>query len=170
MLFMGEEWGASTPWQFFTSFDDPDLGEAVRTGRRGEFAEHGWDTEEVPDPQDPATRDRSVLDWSEPDKDTHAWLLDLHRRLIALRRARPELTDPRLDRVEVRYDEDERWIAVHRGTVRVVANLGTAPRRVTVDGEITDVLLSSADTWVEGPEVALDGQSFAIVELATTHH
>jgi maltooligosyltrehalose trehalohydrolase len=169
MLFMGEEWGASTPWQFFTSFDDPELGEAVRTGRRGEFAEHGWDTEEVPDPQDPATRDRSVLDWSEPDKDTHAWLLDLHRRLIALRRARPELTDPRLDRVEVRYDEDERWIAVHRGTLRVVANLGTAPRRVTVDGEITDVLLSSADTWVEGPEVALDGQSFAIVELATTH-
>jgi maltooligosyltrehalose trehalohydrolase len=167
MLFMGEEWGASTPWQFFTSFDDPDLGEAVRTGRRGEFAEHGWDAEDVPDPQDPATRERSVLDWAEPGRDDHAWLLDLYRRLIALRRARTELTDPRLDRVEVTYDEDERWLVVHRGDLRVVTNLGTSPRRVTLDGPIAEVLLASADTWVEGPEVALDGQSFAVVALTS---
>jgi maltooligosyltrehalose trehalohydrolase len=165
MLFMGEEWGASTPWQFFTSFDDPELGEAVRNGRRGEFAEHGWDSEDVPDPQDPATRDRSVLDWAEPARKDHAWLLDLYRRLIALRRARPELTDPRLDLLDVTYDEDERWIVLHRGSLRVVANLGTSPRRVTLDGQITEVLLASADTWVEGDEVALDPESFAVVEL-----
>jgi maltooligosyltrehalose trehalohydrolase len=165
MLFMGEEWGASTPWQFFTSFDDPELGEAVRNGRRAEFAEHGWDSEDVPDPQDPATRDRSVLDWAEPARKDHAWLLDLYRRLIALRRARPELTDPRLDLLDVTYDEGERWIVLHRGSLRVVANLGTSPRRVTLDGQITEVLLASADTWVEGDEVALDPESFAVVEL-----
>ncbi len=51
MVFMGEEWGASTPWQFFTDFDEPALAQAVRVGRREEFAEHGWDAEEVPDPQ-----------------------------------------------------------------------------------------------------------------------
>jgi maltooligosyltrehalose trehalohydrolase len=163
MLFMGEEWGASTPWQFFTSFDDPELGDAVRDGRRSEFGEHGWDSDEVPDPQDPATRDRSVLDWAEPGKDHHAWLLDVYRRLVALRRSRPDLTDPRLDRVEVTYDEDERWLVVHRGTLRVVANLGTSPRRVTLDREIAEVLLASADTWVEGDEVAVDGESFAVV-------
>ena len=42
MLFMGEEWGATTPFQFFTDFPDPDLAEAVRKGRRSEFADHGW--------------------------------------------------------------------------------------------------------------------------------
>ena len=167
MLFMGEEWGASTPWQFFTSFDDPDLGDAVRNGRRGEFAAHGWASEDVPDPQDPATRDRSVLDWSEVEKDQHGWLLDVHRRLVALRRSRPELTDPRLDRFRVTYDEDERWLVMHRGDLRVVANLGTAPRRVTLDRDVADVLLSSADTWVEGPDVAVDGQSFAVVSLVS---
>ena len=66
MLFMGEEWGAGTPWQFFTDHPDPELAEAVRTGRRREFAAHGWAEEDIPDPQDPATRDRSCLDWSEP--------------------------------------------------------------------------------------------------------
>ena len=70
MLFMGEEWAASTPWQFFTSFEDPELGEAVRKGRRSEFSRHGWREDEVPDPQDPATRDRSVLDWSELGRST----------------------------------------------------------------------------------------------------
>ena len=53
MLFMGEEWGASTPWRFFTDFDEPALAEAVRTGRRREFAAHGWNADEIPDPQDP---------------------------------------------------------------------------------------------------------------------
>ena len=65
MLFMGEEWAASTPWQFFASFPDPELAEAVRTGRRREFGRHGWGESEVPDPMDPATYERSKLDWSE---------------------------------------------------------------------------------------------------------
>jgi maltooligosyltrehalose trehalohydrolase len=99
------------------------------------------------------------------EKDHHGRLLDLYKRLVALRRSRPELTDPRLDRFEVTYDEDERWLVLHRGDLRVVANLGTAPRRVTLDRDIADVLLSSADTWVEGPDVAVDGESFAVVAL-----
>jgi maltooligosyltrehalose trehalohydrolase len=59
MLFMGEEWGASTPWQFFTSHTDPEIGPGDGEGRKGEFAEHGWDADEVPDPQDPETFTRS---------------------------------------------------------------------------------------------------------------
>ncbi|MDO9397980.1 MAG: malto-oligosyltrehalose trehalohydrolase, partial [Herbiconiux sp.] len=66
MLFMGEEWGASTPWQFFTSHPEPELGRAVSEGRKAEFARMEWDTDSVPDPQDPATFERSHLDWSEP--------------------------------------------------------------------------------------------------------
>ena len=94
MLFMGEEWGASTPWQFFTSHPEPELGRATAEGRLAEFVKMGWDESVVPDPQDPATFERSRLDWKEPSRDGHARLLALHRELIALRRATPELTDP----------------------------------------------------------------------------
>ena len=61
MLFMGEEWGASTPWQYFTDHTDPGIAEAVRRGRRDEFAAHGWDREQVPDPQADRTAERSRL-------------------------------------------------------------------------------------------------------------
>ena len=59
MLFQGEEWGAATPFQYFTDHDDPELAEAVRAGRRAEFAAFGWDPESMPDPQDLATFERS---------------------------------------------------------------------------------------------------------------
>jgi len=86
MLWMGEEWGARTPWCYFTSHPDPALAEAVRQGRRREFASFGWAPEDVPDPQSPLTFERSRLDWSEPGRPEHAELLDWHKALIALRR------------------------------------------------------------------------------------
>ncbi|MFJ4949960.1 malto-oligosyltrehalose trehalohydrolase [Streptomyces sp. NPDC088760] len=124
MLFMGEEWAASTPWQFFTDHTDAELAEAVRRGRRREFASHGWAEEDVPDPQDPATRERSCLDWSEPQREPHARVLAWYRRLIALRREQPDLTDPDLADTKVAYDADARWLAFRRGDVRVAVNLG----------------------------------------------
>ncbi|MFG3497179.1 malto-oligosyltrehalose trehalohydrolase [Streptomyces sp. NPDC047928] len=130
MLFMGEEWGARTPWQFFTDHTDPGLADAVRRGRRREFAAHGWSEDEIPDPQDPATRDRSCLDWTEPDREPHARLLAWHRELIALRAAHPDLTDPDLMAVRVVYDQEARWLAFRRGDVRVVVNLAKEPVRI----------------------------------------
>ncbi len=56
MLFMGEEWGSSSPFQFFSSaIPEPELARATAEGRKREFAEHGWDADEIPDPQDPET-------------------------------------------------------------------------------------------------------------------
>ncbi|MFJ6571075.1 malto-oligosyltrehalose trehalohydrolase [Streptomyces sp. NPDC091292] len=139
MLFMGEEWAAGTPWQFFTDHTDPALAEAVRRGRRREFAAHGWAEEDVPDPQDPATRDRSCLDWSEPSDGHHARVLAWYRDLLALRQSQADLSDPDLAAVRVAYDADARWLAFRRGDVRVVVNLakdtaaipfGTRPARV----------------------------------------
>ncbi|MYT38568.1 malto-oligosyltrehalose trehalohydrolase [Streptomyces sp. SID8356] len=127
MLFMGEEWGARTPWQFFTDHTDPELAEAVRNGRRREFGAHGWAEEEIPDPQDPATRDRSCLDWTEPEREPHARLLAWYHELIVLRRALPDLHDPDLASVKVAYDEDARWFAYRRGDVRVAVNLADRP-------------------------------------------
>ena len=125
MLFMGEEWGAATPWRYFTDHVEPELARAVSEGRRREFASHGWDFADVPDPQDPETHRASVLDWDEPGEPGHRELLAWYRALIALRRSCPELTDPRL--TEVSVSEGDAWIALNRGPVRVVANLDPPP-------------------------------------------
>ncbi|QQR99571.1 MAG: malto-oligosyltrehalose trehalohydrolase [Austwickia sp.] len=127
MLFMGEEWGASTPWQYFTDHVDDTLAEAVRHGRRAEFGRHGWGAEDVPDPQDPATRDRSVLDWGEVGEGDHRKTLRWYRALIALRRARSDLRDPDLSAVRVRHIEGTGLVVVERGRHRVAVNLGASP-------------------------------------------
>ncbi len=127
LLFQGEEWGATTPFQYFTDHQNPDLGRAVRQGRRRDLSALGQDQGDVPDPQDPAVFERSRLDWTEPRKEQHVGLLAWHRRLIALRRQIPALTDPRLDRTKTEYDQQARWLIVRRGPVTVAANLGTRP-------------------------------------------
>ncbi|WP_426626193.1 malto-oligosyltrehalose trehalohydrolase [Leifsonia sp. McL0607] len=89
MLFMGEEWGATTPWPFFSSHPEPEFAEAARTGRIAEFARMAWDPTVVPDPQDPATFESARLRWAELDEPGHARLLSWYRRLIQLRREVP---------------------------------------------------------------------------------
>ncbi|MET9634444.1 malto-oligosyltrehalose trehalohydrolase [Lentzea sp. NPDC006480] len=152
MIFMGEEWAASTPWQFFASFPDPQLAEAVRTGRRKEFARHGWGESDVPDPMSPQTIENSRLKWDEADRAEHAKVLETYKALIALRRSRPELADPRLDRFVV--EQDGLCFVLHRGTTRVVVNLGTTPVPLP-QGEV--LLTSSANPSSLSPE------SFAVV-------
>jgi maltooligosyltrehalose trehalohydrolase len=157
MLFMGEEWGAGTPWCFFTDHVEPELARAVSEGRRREFATHGWASEDVPDPQAPETFRRSLLDWDEREKPPHRELLEWYRALIALRRSCPELTDTRLTEVSVRHGDA--WIVVYRGSVRIAANLGTEPVRLP-DGEL---LLASADGV--RPRGELPGESFAVLAM-----
>ena len=168
MLWMGEEWGARTPWQFFTSHPEPQLGAAVAAGRREEFAAHGWDAAvEVPDPQDPATFQRSKLDWSELDGEAHVELLEWYRRLIALRRSRPELSDPRLALVEVAYDEEARWVVVTRGRLRVAVNLAGSRQAVPLDGTPMGVLIASVPGFVYRDGcIELAPESLAVVELS----
>lgn len=132
MLFQGEEWGASTPFQYFTDHEDADLGRAVSEGRRREFAAFGWAPEEVPDPQDEATFERSRLRWDEVGGEPHAGLLDWHRRLVALRRDRGLHASGRAGPAEVTYDEQARWLVLDRQAVAVAVNFGTAEVRVPV--------------------------------------
>jgi len=164
MLFMGEEWGASTPWQFFTSHPEPELGRATAEGRIAEFAEHGWDPAAVPDPQDPETFTRSKLDWSELAREPHKGLLEVHRRLLALRKAEPDLVDADLAAVRVSWDEAERWLVVHRGRLRVVANLSGERREIALDRPPTEVLFSTAEHLALGQlSVGLLPESAAVV-------
>jgi maltooligosyltrehalose trehalohydrolase len=143
LLFQGEEWGATTPFQYFTGHNDPGLGPAVSEGRRAEFSAFGWDPVAVPDPQDPATFERSRLDWAEPCSGRHAGLLDWYRRLIALRRQVPALTDPRLDRAQAECDPEGGWLIVRRGPVVVAANLGD--RSWAVPAGLATELLAASD-------------------------
>ncbi len=168
MLFMGEEWAAGTPWQYFTDHTKEWLARAVADGRRAEFAAHGWGQEtEVPDPQDEATFLRSKLDWSEPAADGHREMLAWYRELIALRRSRPELTCPRLDQVRARYDEDERWLVLERGALRIAVNLGDSPRRVPLGGAGAAVLAASRPgVELTGTDVALPATAFTVIQIS----
>ena len=141
MLFMGEEWAASSPWQFFTSHPEPELAAAVRSGRRREFGSHGWAETEVPDPQDPATFERSKLDWSEVGKPGHAGILDVYRRLIALRRSRADLSDPWLDKVDVEHGDQ--YVTMRRGHCVVAANLAPVPQTISLRAVPSKVLLAT---------------------------
>jgi maltooligosyltrehalose trehalohydrolase len=84
LLFMGEEYGETAPFQYFTSHGDPELVEAVRRGRREEFAAFGWGGR-VPDPQDEQTFSRSHLDHSLKEKEPHRTLWRFYQRLLQLR-------------------------------------------------------------------------------------
>jgi maltooligosyltrehalose trehalohydrolase len=162
LLFQGEEWGASTPFQYFTDHDDPELARSVSEGRRREFAAFGWRPEDVPDPQAPGTFERSKLDWSEPGREPHASLLDWHRQLIRLRRELAVLSDGRLDRLRVRFDEAARWLAVDRGSVVVACNLGKQPVRVPLERSGLRVRLASGG----GVELAAKGAELAPESVA----
>jgi maltooligosyltrehalose trehalohydrolase len=161
MLFMGEEWGASTPWQFFTAHPEPELGEATAAGRIKEFERMGWDPAVVPDPQDVETFRRSKLDWDEATEGHHARLLALYRSLAALRRVRPDLTDPRMSRVSVDFDDDAKWFALHRGDTSIVVNLADFPVALPFGG---DVLLGTTDAVAaSSSEVLLGRYSGAVL-------
>lgn len=160
MLFMGEEWGSSSPFQFFTSHPEPELGRATAEGRKAEFAAHGWDADEIPDPQDPETFTRSKLDWAEVTEGEHARLLEVYRQLIAMRHHEPDCADPWLDHLRVEYDEDARWIILHRGSLAVVCNLGVDTVRVPVAGE---TVLAWAEPTVEESATMIPGHSFAVL-------
>jgi len=163
MLFMGEEWAAGTPWQFFTSHPETDLALAVAAGRRREFAEHGWAASvEAPDPQDPATFDRSKLDWSEPYRPRHREMLAFYQRLIQLRKSRPEFSDPHLDRVQVTCGDQ--YLTMSRNGCAVVCNFAPDKRRVGLAGTPRDVLFATDPGLVLiRTAVELPPQSAAVV-------
>ncbi len=168
MLFEGEEFAASTPFQYFTDHHDPEMGRLVSEGRKKEFAAFGWKPEDVPDPQEAATFLRSKLNWSEITEPPHAEILEWHKRLIALRRSRIRLTDGNLQTVDVHFDENAKWLSMTRGDLEVSFNLGEGPVRITLPAAKTLLLSSDAAVAFNGNEVTLPPSTVAILELETT--
>jgi maltooligosyltrehalose trehalohydrolase len=144
MLFMGEEYGEPAPFQFFSDHIDEEIATATRDGRRREFAAFAeFAGEEVPDPQDPATFERSKLT-RERDE-------DLAQLFATLLRVRSELPD---DEVVTDYDEAARWLTVDRGPFRLACNFGDAPRAVPAGAGHSEVVLATADG---GAQLSGDG-------------
>lgn len=154
MLFQGEEWGASTPFQYFTDHQDPALGEAVSQGRKEEFASFGWQPALVPGPQDPQTFLRSKLDWSEREREPHSSILEWHRSLTRLRREQPDLRVGWQD-IELRYDEQARWLLVRRGRLLLAVNFSGVQVRIPLIGEQARTVLLASDAGAAASQNAL---------------
>jgi maltooligosyltrehalose trehalohydrolase len=162
MLFQGEEFASSSPFLYFTHHEDPDLAISVSEGRREEFAAFGWDPSDVPDPQDPETFKKSKIKWDEVQNGEHADLLHWYKTLIALRRSSPPLTDGRLDKVDVSFDEEARWLVVRRGDVEVACNFAGDSQDVPIKHLIGEPLCSEKEWRLRPCSIELPGTSVAI--------
>ena len=131
MLFMGEEYGEPAPFQFFSDHIDKRIADATREGRRREFAAFAEFEEDIPDPQDPATFERSKL-----TRERDPRLAELYAQLIVERRRLPPG-----DADAIEFDEELRWLRMQRGPFEILCNFADEPRRVPCEG--TSVQLST---------------------------
>jgi maltooligosyltrehalose trehalohydrolase len=122
MLFMGQEWGETAPFLYFTSHTDEALGRAVREGRREEYSSFVKGEGETAsalggfaDPQDPATFEQSKLVWSRMKESPHAEVFRFYRELIETRGRLPCLSNCDKTRTRVTFDESRQWLVVERG-------------------------------------------------------
>ncbi len=183
MLFMGEEWGARTPWLYLTDHPEPELAQAVREGRAREFGGHGWaamygqdeETFQVPDPQDPAGVEASRLDWDEPALPGHARMLDWYRRLVELRREVPDLASGDRGATDLTWAPEGAdpsggadgpwgdWLVLHRGDARVVVNLAATERVVPLGTDREDLRVLAAWATARLVTPAADGTAQVVV-------
>jgi maltooligosyltrehalose trehalohydrolase len=167
MIFQGEEWAASSPFQFFTDHEEA-LGKLVSEGRRKEFAAFGWDPNDIPDPQDRRTFERSKLQWDERGQGEHAAMLAWYRELIALRKSAPELTDGDLSELRVRCNEEHHWLAMERGRMTVAFSLAQKPVEVAVRTGSRILLQSAPGVALSDGTLTLPPDSVAILAADAT--
>lgn len=163
MIFQGEEFAASTPFQYFAHHEDKDLAQAVSDGRKREFAAFGWDGDEVPDPEDRATFERSKLNWGELHEgihsEMHAWVRDL----IHLRRSAGGLNNGDLQGERVDFSEEKRWLVMSRGAITLMMNVGEHSVELPNQEELPLRLASGPGIRMEGKAVHLPKDTVVIL-------
>lgn len=164
MFFQGEEWGASTPFYYFTDYQGPELAKAVREGRCREFAAFGWKPEDTADPQVRATFEQSKLKWDEIRKSSHSGMLNWHKKLIQLRRTESDLIDGELENVQTEYDEPNRWLILKRKSISIVCNFADRPQRLPLRSGGHKILAASDDK-ISAAEDSLEMPSESVVIL-----
>ena len=153
LLFMGEEYGENAPFQFFTDHIDKDIADATREGRRAEFAAFAsFAQQEVPDPQDPATFERSKL-----TRERDPELAGLYARLLTVRRGLPPG-----DADAIEFDEDARWLRVRQGQFEVICNFASERRRVECRGTRVELATHGEPAVLDG-RIELEPMSGALV-------
>jgi maltooligosyltrehalose trehalohydrolase len=162
MLFQGEEWGADTPFLYFTDHQDKELGRLVSEGRAREFSSFKWQGA-VPDPQDAETFLKSKLDWSQPAGGAHAQLLEWHRELLRIRhdKNRRRASSAKAPKAVVSVGQKAQWLRfVHEGVLAVFNFADRAQRVPMPEGEWHLVLNSVEASPGNGPMPAQSVQIF----------
>ena len=165
MLFQGEEWAASTPFQYFTDHEDKELGRLVSEGRKKEFEAFGWDPDDIPDPQDAGTFEASKLKWEELQQPEHADMLRWYKQLIALRRSRRDLSDGVLAQVDVDFDEEDRWFTMQRGGIVLVFTLDEEGYSAGLEENVKLLLASEPGVTLDEGQLILPGVGVAILSV-----
>jgi maltooligosyltrehalose trehalohydrolase len=151
MLFMGEEYGETQPFQFFSDHIDAKIATATRDGRRREFAAFAQFGEEIPDPQAEETFERSKLSGEEDPA-----IAALYTELLAVRSQLP-----RGDADAIEFDEDAKWLCVTRGEFQLVCNFSRRTARIPVGR--ASIHLASPAARIEGETIVLDALGGALL-------
>jgi maltooligosyltrehalose trehalohydrolase len=166
MLFMGEEFAASTPFQYFADHEDEDMRKSVAEGRKRDFAQFGFG-DDVPNPEEIATFERSKLNWSEIGEGKHAEMLAWTKALIKLRRGTVALNDGSMQHLLVSSDEGWRTLVMVRDEARVVINMGDDVYRFDLLEEEKLELVSREGIAATDGRVELPGMTLAVL-MSTT--
>ncbi len=167
LIFQGEEWAASSPFQYFANHQDSALARAVSEGRKGEFSAFGWDPASIPDPESLATFQSSKLKWSEVLAPPHGEILAWYRELIRLRRSTPCLNIGEPGNAVLTFDERENWIRMDRGAISVICNLSVSDRSFAKAPESNVLLASHAMAQCIGGKVELPPDTVVVLRTPT---
>ena len=157
MLFMGEEFGATTPFPFFVSHSDPELVRLTSEGRRLDFARQGWNEAEVAEPADPETFESAKLAWEFTEEQSQ--LLDAYKTLISLRHSHGFNRD---DLRELSVEHGDGWMSMREGATVFVGNFSPIETRVPVGGEL---VYSFSSPRVGASETVLGPWEFALLQV-----
>jgi maltooligosyltrehalose trehalohydrolase len=171
MLFMGQEYGASTPFTYFTDFQDRDLAKAVSEGRKKEY--QGFLDEGFLDPQSQAAFDTSKLDWRELEHPRHRDMIGFHRELLALRKRHKCLSNCRKDLTTVHFNQQERWVTIERRCDEsreyaiIVCSLDDKQTEIPIDGGPATLALFGGEDGAQSPPAQLaPGQRYLTLDRA----
>jgi len=166
MLFMGEEFAASSPFLYFADHEDEEMKKLVSEGRKRDFAQFGFDGN-VPNPEDLKTFEDSKLNWGEIGEGKHAEMLAWTKALIKLRRCTICLNDGSMHQLMVSSDDKRKTLVMQRDEARVLVNLGAQPYNFELlDGERL-CLVSREGVAVNNENLELPAMTLAIL-MSTT--
>ncbi len=163
MLFQGEEYAASTPFQYFADHSDPEMVKAVSEGRKREFAAFGWDPAVIPDPEKEETFLRCKLKWNEIHEGLHGEMLAWTQSLIHLRRSVLSLNDGDLGHIGMKFDEEKRWLSMRRGDALIAFNLGPATVELPNEDGLPIRLASTPKIVLTETQVSLPPDSLVVL-------